>query len=425
MAGFSLPEFLDTHTSLSTEDWSDEETEAYVELMHSLAGGENAHQVGGYPAWIQEDAREEAQRLTEGPPEATKEWNLLWQLGTDEEVRLRWGASGKLFLLMRDDDLRACRFDRAWLVLQSTRLRQGWARGVSAGHAGPGFLFMAAPAAEVGAAGLGDFRITSSTALEQVTDRAIGTGGMILPTGMQALPPQQVWPPDGIVGDALLALGAGGLLAVLAIHGRAEGHALVAREATLAIGAAKAFARGQTGRAVCALGAEESLGATRWVIQLARTTAPPVTQEPWPTAVPGLRGQGATAFSFFADSYKRAEPDASLAAFCFQGPAGETLLAVTIRDARAVRTVALLRNDIEEAGEGRLAVRICFATALIGLQAQALLTGEHGNEGPGGGGLWPPQAVQDGVGEPCQWKCQQDTEQDGQRTFQVTSRGLP
>ncbi len=120
MAGLSLPEFLDTHTSLSTEDWSDEETEDYVELMHSLAGGDNAHQIGGHPAWIQEDAREEAQRLTGGPPEAAKEWNLLWQLGSDEEVGLQWGSFGKLFFLLRDEDLRACRFDRAWLVLQST-----------------------------------------------------------------------------------------------------------------------------------------------------------------------------------------------------------------------------------------------------------------------------------------------------------------
>jgi len=120
MAGLSLPDFWDTRTPLSTGDWSDEETEDYVELMHSLAGGENAHQVGGHPAWIQEDAREEAQRLSGGPPEAAQEWNLLWQLGSDEEVGLRWGSFGKLFLLLRDEDLRACRFERAWLVLQST-----------------------------------------------------------------------------------------------------------------------------------------------------------------------------------------------------------------------------------------------------------------------------------------------------------------
>jgi uncharacterized protein YwqG len=120
LAGLSLPEFLDTRIPLATENWDDEETEDYVELLHSLAGGEHAHQVGGYPAWIQEDAREEAQRLTGGPPEGAREWNLLWQLSTDEEVGLQWGSSGKLFLLMRDEDLRACRFERAWLVLQST-----------------------------------------------------------------------------------------------------------------------------------------------------------------------------------------------------------------------------------------------------------------------------------------------------------------
>lgn len=62
-----------------------------------------------------EKAREARERLSPGP---ASEWRLLWQLDTDDEAGFMWGDAGRLYLLARDEDLKARRFDRAWLVLQ-------------------------------------------------------------------------------------------------------------------------------------------------------------------------------------------------------------------------------------------------------------------------------------------------------------------
>jgi uncharacterized protein YwqG len=44
--------------------------------------------------------------------------DLVLQVDSDPHARFEWGDDGKLYLLARDEDLRAGRFDRAWLVLQ-------------------------------------------------------------------------------------------------------------------------------------------------------------------------------------------------------------------------------------------------------------------------------------------------------------------
>ena len=46
------------------------------------------------------------------------EWSLLWQIGSDDASGFTWGDMGNLYLLIRDQDLRARRFDKAWLGLQ-------------------------------------------------------------------------------------------------------------------------------------------------------------------------------------------------------------------------------------------------------------------------------------------------------------------
>ena len=110
-----------------------EADEAYFEHAAALVP-EPDHRVGGHPAWIQGDgrgdaavaavggstgtpekAREARERLSPGP---ASEWRLLWQLDTDDEAGFMWGDAGRLYLLARDEDLKARRFDRAWLVLQ-------------------------------------------------------------------------------------------------------------------------------------------------------------------------------------------------------------------------------------------------------------------------------------------------------------------
>jgi uncharacterized protein YwqG len=134
--GFSLPDFWDRRAPVAPDFWSDTQGDDLIELREKLTGGEYVHQVGGHPTWVQDDARTEAQLVSHGvhldsaeawdTPEAEKlkpgatEWNLLWQVASDEELDFMWGSAGNLYFLIRDEDLRACRFERAWLILQCT-----------------------------------------------------------------------------------------------------------------------------------------------------------------------------------------------------------------------------------------------------------------------------------------------------------------
>jgi hypothetical protein len=111
----------------------DDADDAYAEHAQALLATPD-HRVGGHPDWIQGDDREEAALTAVGgsagtpeaaaaaraklAPGAAKEWRLLWQVDTDDDAGFMWGDAGRLYLLMRDADLKAKRFDRAWLVLQ-------------------------------------------------------------------------------------------------------------------------------------------------------------------------------------------------------------------------------------------------------------------------------------------------------------------
>lgn len=101
------------------------------------------HRVWGSPAWIQGDPRLDLQLMTrgfdrsvegmlEGLRSAEKkgvdvvgmakgaaDWKLLWQIDSDDDL-FTWGDSGRLYLLIREDDLAAHRFDEARCILQCT-----------------------------------------------------------------------------------------------------------------------------------------------------------------------------------------------------------------------------------------------------------------------------------------------------------------
>jgi hypothetical protein len=105
--------------------------DGYAAHAEALAGDPD-HHVAGTPRWIQSDARCDAPAgPPAGPaasidpskraglgPAAAKVWRLLWQIDTDDAAGFMWGDGGRLYLLARDEDLKARRFDRAWLVLQ-------------------------------------------------------------------------------------------------------------------------------------------------------------------------------------------------------------------------------------------------------------------------------------------------------------------
>jgi uncharacterized protein YwqG len=46
------------------------------------------------------------------------DWRLLLQVDSDENATMMWGDTGRVYFWMRDEDLRAARFERVWTILQ-------------------------------------------------------------------------------------------------------------------------------------------------------------------------------------------------------------------------------------------------------------------------------------------------------------------
>jgi uncharacterized protein YwqG len=129
--GMSLPDAWDRGTGMIAQDWGEAQLDDYTVLRERLTGGMHVHQVGGHPWWVQNDARLDAQLVSHGLDSSgydslqarrlvpgAAEWNLLWQIGSDDQTGFTWGDYGNLYLLIRNPDLRARRFDKAWLGLQ-------------------------------------------------------------------------------------------------------------------------------------------------------------------------------------------------------------------------------------------------------------------------------------------------------------------
>jgi uncharacterized protein YwqG len=114
---------------------TDEQSEALIEISSAVYGDAPRHQIGGFPSPVQGDAMElECQLASNGiyagepgayetprakalAPAAT-EWRLLFQVDSDDALDLMWGDAGIIYFWIREEDARARRFDRAWLVLQ-------------------------------------------------------------------------------------------------------------------------------------------------------------------------------------------------------------------------------------------------------------------------------------------------------------------
>lgn len=100
---------------------SEEEFEAYETLRSSIAPPRE-HGLLGPGEWLQGDARilaaVAASKLWPGSGSSVRDWRLLWQVGGDAGLSELLGDESRLHVLIRDEDLSACRFLRAWVVLE-------------------------------------------------------------------------------------------------------------------------------------------------------------------------------------------------------------------------------------------------------------------------------------------------------------------
>jgi uncharacterized protein YwqG len=109
------------------------EWEAYYDLVEPV--GTPLHRVGGNANEIQGPMGLEAELVSngiycgdrEGLEEGRKrgldagaaDWRLLLQVDSEERLGMMWGDAGRIYFLIRKDDLMGRRFDRVWLILQS------------------------------------------------------------------------------------------------------------------------------------------------------------------------------------------------------------------------------------------------------------------------------------------------------------------
>jgi hypothetical protein len=101
----------------------------------ALYGDAPRHQMGGYPQPIQGDGMELECQLASngiyvGDPSGYKDprapaleagaadWRLLLQIDSDDDLGMHWGDAGTIYFWIREEDARARRFERVWMVLQ-------------------------------------------------------------------------------------------------------------------------------------------------------------------------------------------------------------------------------------------------------------------------------------------------------------------
>ena len=125
---------LDAEAHLSDEDW-----DLYFEIVDAYEGQfypqeSGRHWMLGHSANVQGDMQLEAQLVTNGLycgdetgyndaraqllESGADDWLLLLQLDSDERADLMWGDMGMLYFWIRQQDLKAHRFDKIWMTLQ-------------------------------------------------------------------------------------------------------------------------------------------------------------------------------------------------------------------------------------------------------------------------------------------------------------------
>ena len=117
------------------ERWGidDDDFNAMYDALEN-SGDAPRHRMFGWPDLVQNPMRLECQLASSGInvghldgydesvaaqlSGGAADWILLLQIDSDDEVACMWGDAGMIYYWIREQDLRAGRFDRVWMVLQ-------------------------------------------------------------------------------------------------------------------------------------------------------------------------------------------------------------------------------------------------------------------------------------------------------------------
>jgi uncharacterized protein YwqG len=112
---------------------SDMESDVYSNLEDVPFRDEPRHQIDGYPRPVQCDTMElgcerifrgveredeSVDEILRAQEAAAREWRLLLQMDSDDELGVMWGDAGMLYFWVREAEARAGRFENVWVILQ-------------------------------------------------------------------------------------------------------------------------------------------------------------------------------------------------------------------------------------------------------------------------------------------------------------------
>lgn len=91
---------------------SDVESYAYGELFAQVASDESVHRIGGHPNLVQYG------QLEFTGDAGAADWRLLLQLDSEKDAGMMWGDQGRLYFMIREQDLKSLSFEKTWMDWQ-------------------------------------------------------------------------------------------------------------------------------------------------------------------------------------------------------------------------------------------------------------------------------------------------------------------
>jgi uncharacterized protein YwqG len=111
------------HFTRDLRDWCNDLVDS---LLDSAYGDSPLHQIGGIALPVQTfDMERDCQlaffkkrQTKENLEKDSKDWILLLQIGSDDDVGMMWGDGGMLYFWIRKDDLAQLNFENVWMILE-------------------------------------------------------------------------------------------------------------------------------------------------------------------------------------------------------------------------------------------------------------------------------------------------------------------